>query len=306
MPALIKIKNLRKQYGKKIILKNVNLDIKKGEIFGIIGMSGSGKTTFLNNLIGFLEPEEGDVLYKNKNKYLSVFEKGLELRKKFGFATQEPSFYPKLTIEENLEHFGYLYNLKKSTIKKNTTNLLKLIGLEKEKDQLAQELSGGMEKRLGIACALVHDPELLILDEPTANLDPVLRDDTWGMIKNIHKTGTTIIVASHLLEELEPICQRIGILHNCSLREVGTPDQLKGKYSKNEEVMIVASGQHEKIENLMEKERYVKKVKKYQGALIFYTPNPFKDSISCFKYCRYFKRKDNTFRSKQAFVKRSL
>ena len=278
MPALIQFKNLTKQYGKKQVLKNVSLDINKGEIFGIIGMSGSGKTTLLNTLIGFLEPEEGDVLYLNskEKKYKSVFKNSRDVRKRFGFATQVPSFYPKLTIKENLDHFGSLYQLSKKTRKNNVDKLLKMIGLEAEKDQLAQTLSGGMEKRLGIACSLIHNPDLIILDEPTANLDPVLRDGTWNLIKGINRMGTTVIVASHLLEELEPVCDRIGILHDHSLIEVGTPDQLKGRYTKNEEIRLRASGKHDKIESAMKKSPNIAKIKREEGYLIFYTPQPLK------------------------------
>jgi ABC-2 type transport system ATP-binding protein len=179
-------------------------------------------------------------------------------------------------VEENLDHFGSLYNISKTIKQKNISRLLKLTGLESEKDQLAQELSGGMEKRLGIACSLIHNPEILILDEPTANLDPVLRDETWYLIQNIHRLGTTVIVASHLLEELEPVCQRIGILHKKSLIEVGTPDQLKGKYSKNEEIQLVASGKHNLIAEQMQRSRFISKIKKQNKKLIFYTPKPVK------------------------------
>jgi ABC-type multidrug transport system ATPase subunit len=278
MPPLIKLKELTKQYGKKLVLKDVNLEINKGEIFGIIGMSGSGKTTLLNTLIGFLEPEEGDVLFydQKEKRYKSVFKDSLKIRKRFGFATQEPSFYPKLTIEENLDHFGSLYKLLQKTKEKNIVNLLRMTGLESEKEQLAQELSGGMEKRLGIACSLIHNPEVLILDEPTANLDPILREETWELVKNIQKIGTTVIVASHLLEELEPVCNRIGILHNHSLLKVGTPDQLKGRYTENEEIRLIASGKHSQIENSIKRAKDVEKTKKENGELVFYTKNPIK------------------------------
>jgi len=278
MPSLIKFKNITKGFKDKKVLKNINFKIKKGEIFGIIGMSGSGKTTLLNTLIGFLEPEKGDIYYYNKKakKHESIFKNTLEKREIFGFATQVPSFYPRLTIEENLDHFGSLYNLPNKNRRKNIKKLLKMINLKSEKDLLAQTLSGGMEKRLGIACALVHDPEILILDEPTGNLDPVLREETWEIIKDINKSGTTVIVASHLLEELEPICNRIGILHNHALMEIGTPDQLKGRYSKNEEIRLTIAGKHKKIKKLMKKIKYVKKIKKDNQTLIFYTPQPLK------------------------------
>jgi len=278
MSTIIQINNLTKQYGRKAVLKNLNLKIEQGEIFGIIGMSGSGKTTLLNSLIGFLEPEEGEVLYhsKSEKKLMSVFHNTTEARKTFGFATQVPSFYPGLTMEENLDHFASLYHLPQKTIKHNTGNLLKMIGLESEKNQLAKSLSGGMEKRLGIACSLVHNPSVLILDEPTANLDPVLRDSTWDLIQNINKMGTTVIVASHLLEELEPICDRIGILHDHSLNEIGTPDQLKTNYTKNEEISLKTSGKQDKIEKSLRNSSYVAKIKKSRGKIIVYTPQPLK------------------------------
>jgi len=280
MSAILKFSNLTKQYGKKLVLHDVNLDLVKGEIFGIIGMSGSGKTTLLNTLIGFIEPEEGDIQFYSKKdkKYKSVFKYPLEVRQTFGFATQEPSFYPGLTIEENLDHFGTLYGLPKKIRDNNVKNLLKVIGLENEKDFLAQELSGGMGKRLGIACSMVHNPDVLILDEPTANLDPVLRDEMWNLVRSIHKMGTTIIVASHLLDELEPMCNRVGILHNHTLTEVGTPDQLKDKYTKNHEIILDVSGKHAQIEKAMKSR--VKEFKKRGKNMVFYTDNPKKTLLT--------------------------
>lgn len=250
MAALIKLQNLTKRFRKKIVLSNINLEINKGEIFGIIGMSGSGKTTLLNTLIGFLEPEEGDILFfsEKKNAYESIYENQLEVRKNFGFATQAASFYPKLTAEENLLHFGALYNLPRNVNKTNAKRLLELTGLSNAKDSLAQNLSGGMEKKLSVACSLIHKPKILILDEPTADLDPLSRNETWEMIQGIHKMGTTIIIASHFLNELEEVCDRVGILYNQTIVAVGTPNQLKDKYFQNEEVHLATQpGNYDKL-----------------------------------------------------------
>lgn len=234
MPPIIQFRNIKKSFGKRVILDGVSLEINEGEIFGIIGMSGSGKSTILNILIGYYAPEQGEVLfysYKDK-KYKSAAKNMIELRKTFGFAAQDPSFYPKLTVEENLLHFGSLYGLSKKVLKENAKHLLELAELYDERNQLAQTLSGGMEKRLSVACSLIHSPRVLILDEPTADLDPIRRKETWELIKEFHKKGTTIIIASHFLEELEPICTKIAILHDHKVSIVGTPAQLRKYYNQ--------------------------------------------------------------------------
>lgn len=252
MSVFIRLKSLSKRFGKRVILDKVSLDIHAGELFGIIGMSGSGKTTLFNSLIGYLEPEVGDILYYSSqdNCYKSVFNNPMEVCRLFGFATQTHTFYPRLTLAENLDHFGSLYNLSKRTRSINADRLLHLTELYPYRNELAQNLSEGMKKRLGIACSLIHNPKVLLLDEPTADLDPVLRKEIWGLIKGIHRMGTTIIVASHFLDELEEACDRIGILHNAQILHVGTPDELRQIYSGNEEVHITTHpGRYDSIAN---------------------------------------------------------
>ena len=249
MPPLIQIKNVFKSFAKVEVLKNLSLDINSGEIMGIMGLSGSGKTTLLKTIAGFYEPEEGQILfYSDKTKnYQSVHKNILELSKTFGFSTQDASFYPELTVAENLDYFGALYGLSKKTRQLNTEHLLELTELSEFKNQLSKDLSGGMEKRLSIACSLIHKPKILILDEPTADLDPILRRETWQLIKGINKLGTTIIVASHFINELEQYCKRIALLHNSSIIKVGTPDELKA-LAKQEEVILRSSpGKYEQI-----------------------------------------------------------
>ncbi len=211
---IIKIQNLNKQFHNKEILKNINLSIKKKEIFGLIGMSGSGKTTLLNLIIGFHYADFGKIYYNHGNKLIESNKDLALMRQKIGFAPQEPSFYPKLTALENLEHFGSLYNISHSVILANANALLKLTRLEQSKHTLAQELSFGMQKRLGIICALIHKPELIILDEPTADLDPILREEILSLILKIKKKGITVIIASHFLDDMEEICDRVAIIKN--------------------------------------------------------------------------------------------
>ncbi len=279
---LIEFKNIKKRFGKKSVLDGVHLDIKQGEIFGIIGSSGSGKTTLLNTLIGFVEPDEGDIMFRfthlldSKQKQMfSVFKKSLEIKREFGFAAQEPSFYNLLTVAENLDFFGSLYSLGSDIKKTNIDTLISLMDLEASRNLKASELSGGMQKRLDISCSLIHDPTVLIMDEPTADLDPVLRKQMWDLIKKINGRGTTILLASHFLEEIETICDRIGILHNGRMIEVGTPDEIKSLYSRNEEIHLESSpGKYDEIIKHLEKIKVPKisKIVNRGNKMIIYTP----------------------------------
>lgn len=244
---LIQVKGLTVRFGSATILKNISFDLDEGEIFGIVGKSGSGKTTLLNTLIGFIEPASGDILYKplqiirtreDTAQFKSISSEPEEVKKTFGFSTQIPSFYPKLSVRENLDYFGVLFGLPKLVLETNIDTLLDLVGLTDAKDALSEHLSGGMQKRLDIACALIHNPHILLLDEPTADLDPILRKQMWYLIKRINQRGTTVILASHFLEELEMLCDRIAILHNSQIMYLGSPAEIKRNYSKSEIVRI--------------------------------------------------------------------
>ncbi len=245
---LLRINNISKSYGDIKVLNNIDLDVKPGEIIGIIGSSGSGKTTFLHTIIGFTKPDTGDVLFRQRHLvegvddvediYRSIFKKPSEFKRTYGFAAQVPSFYEKLTVKENLHYFAELYGLGKESAIANINTLLKLLNLEEHSNLLGKNLSGGMERRLDIACSLIHNPELLILDEPTADLDPVLRKNIWEMIKKINNKGKTIILSSHHLNELEALCDRIAIIMSGQIVELGTPSQLKQKFIKTEEIII--------------------------------------------------------------------
>lgn len=282
--TVIKLQDITKQFGKKVILNKVNLEIQSGEIFGIIGLSGSGKTTLLNTMIGFLHPEGGDVLFKLEHlleykddaiSYRSVFQNSNDVKKSFGFAAQQPSFYSTLNCIENLDYFGSLYNLSKDVKKTNSEILLQLMGIFESKNVAAGNLSGGMQKRLDIACALIHDPRVLILDEPTADLDPLLRKQMWYLINQINEKGTTIVLSSHFLDELELLCDRVGILYNGQIIKAGTPDEIKNFYSKEEEIRLETSpGKYNKIINALKKETKklsIKKMAIQDNKLIIYT-----------------------------------
>lgn len=265
----IQFQNIMKSFGKNNVLSGVSLDIPYGERFGIIGVSGSGKSTLLNILIGFLRADQGAVYYNLRD----VLREKKEVRKTFGFAAQDGSFYSDLTVIENLRYFGILYGMSKVDIEKRAKGLLSLVGLTEATDTLGKNLSRGMQKRLDIACAMIHEPKVLILDEPTEDLDPMMRKDILLLIKKINERGTTIIITSHLLSEIEVTCTKIAILHGGKIIEIGTPADLKGRYYRNDEVHIeTMPGNYEKIVKKIRK-RYVEEVDLLENKMVIKTPN---------------------------------
>ncbi|MBD3355230.1 ATP-binding cassette domain-containing protein [Candidatus Woesearchaeota archaeon] len=212
--SLIRLRNVSKSFGDKDILNEIRLDIKKGDMIGLVGESGAGKTTLLKLIIGFLEPDKGDISF-------GLQKKDSEKMGCFGFSTQEKSFYSRLTINENLVYFAALHDIPKSLLDENINNVLKCVGLDNEKDVIAKNLSQGMQKRLDIACSIIHDPNILIFDEPTADMDPVLKKQIWSLIKDLNKENNkTIIVSSHDPKELFAVCDRIFLISSRKIKEI--------------------------------------------------------------------------------------
>ncbi len=260
---IYKIEHFSKIFGHKYILNDISLEINQGEIFGIIGSSGCGKTTLLTALIGFIKAEKGDIKFRNTKvlndgddkSFRSIYKLGNEMKKLYGFAPQNPSFYQNLTVKENLNYFGSLYNLPRRSIKSNTEYLLGLVGLTQSQHVISKELSGGMQRRLDIACALIHDPEVLILDEPTADLDAINGKKIWNLLKIINQRGTTIIIASHHIAYLDNFCDRVLILKDGHVAAIGMPEEIKMKNAPEEKIFFKSTpGKYEKIIKELTKE----------------------------------------------------
>jgi len=234
MSAIINLHKVSKAFGNNLILRNVNLSIPEGKIFGIMGGNGSGKTTLLRLLVGYYKPNSGSVLYKGQDI------RGIMpmVRKTFGFAAQESSFYPELTINENMKYFGRLYGLSDKLIGENMKQILRFVSLDHVRNRLSENLSTGMMRRLDIACSLIHNPDVLILDEPTEDLDPLLRKEMLDLLLRIKAQGKTIILTSHLLSEVESVCDRIALLHEKDIIAEGDAYELKKRYCENEEIAL--------------------------------------------------------------------
>lgn len=289
---VMRVEGISKRFGHHSILENIYLQIEQGEIFGLIGPSGAGKTTLLNLLVGYFNPDKGDIIVQQGKQNFSVFKEQQKVRTLFGFSTQSPSVYSKLTVMENLIHFGYLYGLEKDHAESRAKTLVHLVGLSGSDDVLASNLSGGMQKRLDIACSLVHNPPLLILDEPTADLDPVMRKELWSLIKEINHKGTTVIVASHFLGEIEHLCDRIGIVHDKKIIAVGTADQLKDVYTKDFLVRIRLQSKNYKylITKLEQRKTYAEEIEYEDDMIIVRTAKP--EELLAFIATTIHKKKD--------------
>jgi len=223
---LIQLKGVTKRFGKNLVLDSIDLVIPEGKITGIIGASGEGKSTILKMLASFYTPNKGVILYKNK----SLLKSRKVICHLFGLSIEDGSFYEKLSVKENLIHFGRLYGVKRNLLRKRVDELINLVGLTDAENTLAKNLSLGMKKRLDVGCALIHNPAVLILDEPTADLDPFLRKQMNHLIKQINSHGTTIILTTQLLLEAEEVCDRVAILFNEKIIEQGEPSKIKKKY----------------------------------------------------------------------------
>jgi len=219
MQKIIEVVNLSKNFGGHVVLDNARFSIEEGSIVGLIGKSGCGKTTLLNLIVGFLKPGRGSILYKGG----SIHNSKIDLNKIIGFATQEGSFYKSLTVAENLEYFGKLYALTKEEIQERTNILLNTFELTDAHHTMGGNLSIGMQKRLDIACSLIHDPEVLLLDEPTANLDPLLRKSILELIRKVNESGTTVVLSSHILEDINALCDSVLLIENKRIFSVNNP-----------------------------------------------------------------------------------
>jgi len=215
---LLEFKNIKKRFGTNEVLSDISFNIKEGEILGLVGGSGCGKSTFLNVLIGILRPDYGGISFEGKN----ALKKLDYLRKKTGFATQGNMLFDELTIRENSLYFGELYGMKRKYIKIRINDLIPLMGLEGFENVQIKHLSGGMAKRANLLVSLIHNPKLLILDEPTVGLDSFLRNALWAYIRKINKEGITILVTSHLLDEIEGNCDRVAVLKNGKIVAIGS------------------------------------------------------------------------------------
>ncbi|VVB84872.1 Trehalose/maltose import ATP-binding protein MalK [uncultured archaeon] len=235
MEQIIEIRSLSKNYGDFQALFDVSLGIEKGTIFGLLGPNGAGKSTLIRVLSCQSRPTSGHAIIAG----LDVVSRKKDVLSIIGVVPQENSFYDDLTVNENLAYFGSLYRIPGSEIKKRNSNILSMLRLVEKTNSRAGTLSGGMKTRLNIACALVHKPRVLILDEPSVGLDPVSRQALWDTIREVNREGTTILITTHYMQEADALCDRILIMNRGKIVVQGRPGELKD--AAGEKVLSITS-----------------------------------------------------------------
>jgi len=221
---MISISSLSKYFGKIHALDNLNLEIKKGELLGIIGPNGAGKTTAIRIICGILKPDSGDVIVGG----YSVLSDPIKVKSMIGYLPEEPNLYERFKARDLLKYFGELYGVPKDKLNERISELLELVGMEKRADHRINTFSKGLRQRIGIARALIHDPQIIIFDEPTMGLDPATSLAIRGFIEDL-KGEKTIVLCTHYMDEADALCDRVAILNSGKIRDMGTPEYLKAK-----------------------------------------------------------------------------
>ena len=219
---MINVVNLTKRFGDNEAVSSLSFTINKGEIYGIVGPDGAGKSTLLRLMSAILEPNEGSVLIKDVN----VQEHPYAIKENLAYMPQKFGLYEDLTVEENIYFFGRLFGLSRKEVSKKEKRLYEFSRLEPFKDRLAGNLSGGMKQKLGLACCLVHSPDVILLDEPTNGVDPVSRREFWKILYDLLAEGVTIVVSTAYLDEAER-CNRIAMMHGGRFIAGGSPQEIK-------------------------------------------------------------------------------
>ena len=231
---MIHIENLVKRYGDLVALNHLSLDIKEGEIFGLLGPNGSGKTTAINCLLSLLKYDKGDIeIFGQK-----MTPDNYEVKQQIGIVLQNVAVFDELTVSENIDYFCGLYIHDKNRRRELVEEAIRFVGLEDYRKTRPQKLSGGLLRRLNIACGIAHKPRLIILDEPTVAVDPQSRNKILEGIQELNRQGSTIIYTSHYMEEVEQICTRIAIIDGGKNVALGTGDELKKMIRKSETIRI--------------------------------------------------------------------
>jgi ABC-2 type transport system ATP-binding protein len=226
----IEVENLTKKFGRFTAVNSISFSIKKGEIFGFLGPNGAGKSTTIRMLCGILRPTSGNGTVGG----FSIDVQPEEIKKIIGYMSQRFTLYGDLTVEENIDFYGGIHGLSPSVKEEREKWVIKMAGLIGRGSSLTRELAGGLKQRLSLGCAIIHRPEILFLDEPTASVDPVSRKDFWDLIYRLSEEGTTVFVTSHYMDEVER-CHRLAILYSGNIIADGSPKELKKKFTGAEE-----------------------------------------------------------------------
>lgn len=259
---MLKISSLSKRFGQRQALSELSLDLKPGEIYGLLGPNGAGKTTALNMLCGLLKPDSGEILLQGQ----PVCEATKML---VGIMPQQNLLYQSLTCKETLFFLARIYGLKKQAMAARVHECLSAVNLADRADSVVGDLSGGMQRRLSLAAAIIHHPKLVVLDEPSTGLDIEARYEVWELIRKLKQQGVTILLTTHILDEVERLCDRIGIIKQGRLLTEGTIETLR-KHIPAEEVVVIETEDEPRAIEIAQQQGFTPR--RYGNELAFWVP----------------------------------
>jgi len=242
---MLEIKNLTKKFGIITALNEISLSINRGEFFGLLGPNGAGKSTLMDLIIGYSFPDSGHIILEDE----TILFNNIEIKKKIGYVPQEISLYKDFTAFQNLEIFGRFFGLKGNVLKSRINEVLELVQLETRAKSKVLEFSGGMKRRLNLAASILHNPGLILCDEPTVGVDPQSRNAIFEMLKKLNSEGKTIIYTTHYMEEAERLCSKMAIIDNGKIIAEGNLKDLINKAGNKEKVKIIKNRETEKFCN---------------------------------------------------------
>ncbi len=277
--ALLKTIDLKKHYKNIKAVDGINFEVKKGEVFGLLGPNGAGKSTTISMISTLINPSHGDIIYKNK----SILKEPKALQKSLGVVPQDIALYPTLTGNENLRFWGNVYGLKGKELKRRIEEVAEIIGIKERLKDKIEKYSGGMKRRINIGAALLHKPELLIMDEPTVGIDPQSRNHILDTVLELNREGMTIIYTSHYMEEVEYLCSRISIMDKGKIIASGTKDELIDTIEGSKRISLSFDRITDKLIRSIKDISYIDKVEIIDEEIVLTTINGetiFKDILS--------------------------
>ena len=261
MDAIVEVQDVRKRYGDVEALRGVSFSVQRGEIFGILGPNGAGKTTTLEIIEGLRRPDAGTVIVAGVDVLLDPF--GLKMQ--IGVQCQEAGLFDRLTVEETINLFGAFHRARLFT-----SYLLEALGLVEKRTALVEHLSGGQRQRLSLALALVNDPRVVFLDEPTTGLDPQARRYVWNMVEKVRAEGRTIVLSTHYIEEAQRLCDRVAIMDHGQIVTLGAPRELIARHAGMSTIALALDGPEVDVQGMCG----VEDVTRSNGDLLLHTRDP--------------------------------
>ncbi|HAF99109.1 MULTISPECIES: ABC transporter ATP-binding protein [Paenibacillus] len=269
MAVFLEMKDVVKRYGSKLSVDHLNLEVQEGEIFGLLGPNGAGKSTSISMICGLLPKDQGSI----KVDGISIEDQPLEVKRRIGLVPQDLALYEQMSAMDNVAFFAKLYGLRGQQLKERVEEALTFVGLQDRAKDRPSTFSGGMKRRLNIACSITHRPKLIIMDEPTVGIDPQSRNHILESVRTLNEMGSTVIYTSHYMEEVAAISDRVAIMDQGHVIACGTQQELRARVAQEERIILTADGITEELIQEMKLHPRVGRVTQHDHRLEIYVPS---------------------------------